>query len=364
MEEVRYAWASFKSARKLSPSYASNDNSTTVWYDVPAPVIVHCREFSDEPDAEDRGRVDGGTRLSATDDGEPANDREISTSPSRDRDDDASRSNEQWEMRHSNTVELTAVASVETDEDGLPAISFSFLRADEKLGTKRSDAGTDSSFYDLPRNLYVSDETEIEIETETETETEIVKVVESRDETEAARDTDETRVTMETELNEGSAKGPTALDGNVDRSIASEKAEDRNDRAKRSVGSLKSGRKSYDEYAEYEEYDAGIASMSGSYSDPECSNDVPSTASRRFERSKVAHSEVRQRWTTARSEEKYRSRAVLRLPEYLAKMYISSLAKRQRYSLHTRFLSRELPLRIFRVFKSYVHWNQILIATR
>nr|XP_031827110.1 uncharacterized protein LOC116424624 isoform X2 [Nomia melanderi] len=304
MEEVRHAWASLKSVRKLSPSYASSDNSTTVWYDAPAPVIVHCREFSDEADVENRERIDQGTALPATADGQ-----EISTGPSRDRDDDASRASEQWEVRHRNTVELTAVASVKTDEDGLPTISFSFLHANEKLGTKRSDAETDSSFYDLPRNSHVRDETEVEIETETETETEteIVKVVESRGETEATRDTNEIRATMETEFDGGSAKGPTALDDAVDRSVASEKSEDRNDPAKLSRGSLKSGRKSYgvatdnDESAEYEEYDAGIASMSGSYSDPECSNDVLSTASRRLERSKLQRHRLGKAWSKMKS---------------------------------------------------------------
>lgn len=331
MEEVRHAWATLKSARKLSTSSSNanicNDsNSTTIWYDAPAPVIVHCRDFCDE----NRGigkPIEERSTVSAIDD-EPGT---VVPPPSPSR----KTTVHQRDKRHRNTVELTAVASVKTDEDGVPTISFSFLQNDEKPPAARSDSnastsvpsgvaddadqtGTDCSsppyqLYDVPRNSYVRQENETESET-AKIENEIEKAVESPRDV-ATDDGDGILGTIREEFNEKPAKGVVTSDesvDSVDRPIPPTKTNgratvkidspggERNDRAKRSVRSLKSGRKSY-ATEDNEEYDAGIASMSGSYSDPECSNDALSAASRRIRRSKLQKHRLGKAWDKMRS---------------------------------------------------------------
>lgn len=318
MEEVKQAWASLKSVRKLSSSSANgnSDGPTTIWYDVPVPVIIHCHAFTDVIEADmlkvtAERSADATVNASASAGEEQlyqnneemlkclSNDRRAL--PSADVGDNASL--EKGEegarvKRHRSTVELTAVTSVRTDEDGLPTISFSFLHADEKLGAVAEDvapvaandqqAATQSQLYDFPRNSYVAGETEIETETE--------KVVESRREAEA--DGNEIRGTIPTEfdvvpaaarneadqVDEAAGDPPKEPCDTGGEEIAREKAVEstamkidvlpaerkaRYDRAKRSSRSLKSGRKSYN----MSERD-GPGAMSGSYSDPECSNDV------------------------------------------------------------------------------------------
>ncbi|XP_076643109.1 nostrin [Halictus rubicundus] len=341
MEEVRHAWASLKSARILSSSngnanVCNDSNSTTIWYDAPAPVIVHCRDFCDE----NRGigkPIEERSTVSAIDDDQSVSPRDrepVSTSPSGDRGKTAVC---QREKRHRNTVELTAVASVKTDEDGVPTISFSFLHTDEKplapdtntstsvpSGVADDAEQTDSSpsyqLYDVPRNSYVPEEIETESET-TKTEIEFEKVVESRrDEAETAGEGNGIHGTNREEFNEKSTRGAVTPDDSVDSvdsvdrppvkangratvkidSPGDSDRNGRNDRAKRSVRSFKSGRKSYGT-EDNEEYDAGIASMSGSYSDPECSNDALSTVSRRIRRSKLQKHRLGKAWDKMRS---------------------------------------------------------------
>ena len=309
MEEVRHAWASLKSVRKLSSSNGNgnNDSPTTIWYDVPVPVIIHCHAFTDVIEADmlkvtDERSTDAMVNASASVGEEQLyqNNEEMLKCLSNDNASSEKSEESTREKRYRSTVELTAVTSVKTDEDGLPTISFSFLQADEKLvavaedvapvATNDQQAASQNQLYDFPRNSYVPGETEIEVETETE------KVVESR--REAVADGNEIHGTIPTEFDmvaaavrneadqvnevvEDPSKKPCDTD---DEEIVREKADEstamkidvlpaerkaRYDRAKRSSRSLKSGRKSYNT----SERD-GPGAMSGSYSDPECSNDA------------------------------------------------------------------------------------------
>ncbi|XP_053994278.1 uncharacterized protein LOC128884722 [Hylaeus volcanicus] len=328
MEEARHAWSSFKSVGKLSSSRGNGDtdNSTTIWYDVPVPVIIHCHEFPDaneanKPkvtaatnDANAFGAVDQDRRMMLADSPETERDKEtkfdLYANESLPLDTERSRQ----EKRHRNTVELTAITSVKTDRDGVPSISFSFVHADEKLPRTseidgRSSEGRDAStssrnqLYDFPKSSYIRDENETE------------KVIESRDETDA--DGNEIQRASQEEVDAGSIDVPRKMHGDAkeprdaleqEKLIAREKANDRtiaktdlpakrlDRRAIRSARSLRSERKSYGMSEGEYDGDAGIASMSGSYSDPECSNEPPSNVSRRNRHSKLQKHRLGKAW--------------------------------------------------------------------
>ncbi|KZC08699.1 PREDICTED: uncharacterized protein LOC107186932 [Dufourea novaeangliae] len=358
MDEVRHAWASFKSGKNLSLSTvpsANDNNSSTIWYDVPVPVIIHCRDFSDVTKIDEPEKT-GDPRMEVIATGAKEERfyrkneevsrslrREYNEPPNVDLSDGKSLEQSKprdKEKRHRNTVELTAVSSVKTDEDGVPTIEFSFLHADEKLRTTDSDesatggaatANTNanetrtndddqSQLYDFPRNSKscVPEETEIEIETE--------KVVESPGEADATtsggneihgtirEEFDAESALVRNETHGNASDSPTGsaatLDGTSDRVIALEKVigqtttmtmiskidsaaetKDRDDRRKRSVRSLKSGRKSYGT-SDNDEYDAGIASMSGFA--------LSSVATRRIGRSKLQKHRFGKAWEKMR----------------------------------------------------------------
>ncbi|XP_066596133.1 uncharacterized protein Nost [Prorops nasuta] len=151
MNEVKQVLSSLRSTSRSSTllvnGSSSNNkqhrsNSGTTWYDLPTPVIIHCREFEDSKDkmedlygnnAEARKSLD--TALSAPD-------TEI-TSTGR---------------RLSSSVEIIAANSVVTDEDGVPSISFSFLqqtegKLSENCGSLRDESC--SNLYDFPRGSHV-----------------------------------------------------------------------------------------------------------------------------------------------------------------------------------------------------------------
>ncbi|XP_076387469.1 nostrin isoform X2 [Megachile rotundata] len=309
--EARHAWASLKSIRKLSSSLSNgnsdaNGGSTTTWYDAPVPVIIHCHEF---PDATDRSEiVSMERRASEAEEEEKDEARRTSREQvaSEEKREDTGR--EGGEKRHRSTVELTAVASVKTDEDGLPEISFSFLHANldrcsfgEETAPSRSidsatvtatstatvtdnllehrRTSTQNRPYDFPNGLRVPDE----IETE--------KVVESRCAAEAPRD--QTRG-IPTTRRESDDADINALEDTAERNT------DRYDRAKRLVRSLKLGRKRYGE-SESDGEDAGIPTISGSYSDPECSNDVSANVSPRWKNGHSKKHRLGKAWEKMRS---------------------------------------------------------------
>lgn len=229
MEEARHAWATLKSVRKLTLLNGNgngndngngvNGNSTTVWYDIPAPVIIHCCQ--ELPDASKSDRVEPIEETASV-----ATTNQESTTDTRDNKGPEKRGDEkEGENRCRNTVELTAVTSVKTDDDGVPKISFSFLHSDDKSRTavveratvtgettttwttatvttnkNDEDTSTRDELYDFPRNSYVHDEIESE------------KAVESERESKVAKDDEEIRGTSPAKFHGESAEIRNEID--------------------------------------------------------------------------------------------------------------------------------------------------------
>lgn len=143
MNEVRQNWSSLKTPRS---SIVVSGNST--WYDVPAPVIVHNRQFIEEcsslrqEEEEALYQNDVEAKLNCLNKEQP-------------------QQNGCCKKRHSSSIELTAATSVKTDADGVPTITFSFFRTDEQRidcngATDVTDGAVDVSatdqLYDFPRS--------------------------------------------------------------------------------------------------------------------------------------------------------------------------------------------------------------------
>lgn len=322
MEEARHAWATLKSVRKLTSLNGNgngndngngvNGNSTTVWYDIPAPVIIHCCQ--ELPDASKLDRVEPIEERTSV-----ATANEESTTDTRDNKGPEKRGDEKdGENRHRNTVELTAVTSVKTDDDGVPKISFSFLHSNDKPRTavveratvtgetttkwttatvttnkNDEDTSTRDELYDFPRNSYVHDEIESE------------KAVESERESEVAKDDEEIRGTSPAKFHGESAEIRNEIDHrNVTDSqdskesrqevTSAEKASDptiainvANSEGKTDPCDPANRRKRHCDgsKAQSDGYDASVPATGFSYSDVECSNDSLSNAvARREER--------------------------------------------------------------------------------
>ncbi|XP_050588291.1 uncharacterized protein LOC126921096 isoform X1 [Bombus affinis] len=325
MEEARHAWATLKSVRKLTSLNGNgndngngvNGNSTTVWYDIPAPVIIHCCQ--ELPDASKLDRVEPIEKRTCV-----ATTNEESTTDTRDNKGPEKRGDEkEGENRHRNTVELTAVTSVKTDDDGVPKISFSFLHSNDKPRTavveratvtgetttkwttatvttnkNDEDTSTRDELYDFPRNSYVHDEIESE------------KAVESERESEVAKDDEEIRGTSPAKFHGESAEIRNEIDHrNVTDSqdskesrqevTSAEKASDptiainvANSEGKTDPCDPANRRKRHCDgsNAQSDGYDASVPATGFSYSDVECSNDSLSNAvARREERYPKKH---------------------------------------------------------------------------
>lgn len=352
MNEMRHVLTSLKTPTK------SSSLSSATWYDVPTPIIVHCREFREEagcdakndvarnrerPHEDETGNrrfVEGNAIETTILDREPSLERdplrvlsfwpanvgcsekdlatsnrgELSPEGSSDSKEQLyrnSRAKAEVEAetetvdgstrvhvsldslevnrqvngertrdgkRRATTMELNATTTVKTDADGVPTISFSFLRAEENfhenddeiviLEVDTSDRADSSGHqsYDLPK----------------------ITVLENN------------RVSLEragneinnTEINSNEFSLPavrqdvydvprsTRKDGSWNESreeVMAIRILERKDQCGRmnTLGSrsLRSGRRSYGT-SDSDGYDAGIASMSGSYSDPEaCPNE-------------------------------------------------------------------------------------------
>ncbi|RLU23069.1 hypothetical protein DMN91_005347 [Ooceraea biroi] len=349
MNEVRHVLTALRSPAKSSTlSNGASGVATTTWYDVPAPIIVHCREFHEEAERKDvdvkndnvmkerkkssekiasinsfdKGveadsfdrekkvkslRRDSNERHErslgkATPTGRPSSDTEalyqnnveaalnslskVCTESSRFKSSPESCANDgnRNGKRHSTTVELNATTSVKTDVDGIPTISFSFLRTDEKyhedsaeevviLEVDTSDQPDSSAnqLYDFPKSS-VLDNSRTSLEHTDD------KEINVKSSSPAVR---QEFYDVPKSMKEMSLNGSREKDAQVHSSrqnvkeaasvIISSNRRNR-DQIKRSTRSLKSGRRSYGA-SDSDGYDAGIASMSGSYSDPECPNE-------------------------------------------------------------------------------------------
>lgn len=369
MNEMRHVLTSLRTPAKsssLNSGIATSSAATATWYDIPTPIIVHCREFREEAgrdakkndDARNRrgfreeemgnGRFIEGNATAAFDI-ESSSERDarvrspkdanvgcsekdatsnrpegLSLEGSFDSVDKASCRSSQTQAADANgptrvhvsdsleakpaesrvnertrdgkrrgtSMELNATATVKTDVDGVPTISFSFLRADENfhedddeiviLEVDTSDQADSSGnqSYDLPKSA-VLESNRVSLErpgndkeiNSSESSLPVVRqdlydVPRSMcenvpsdeprdDETVAVRDLERERSRI------------------ADTIVSPERKDQQRDRMKRSTRSLtiRSGRRSYGT-SDSDGYDAGIASMSGSYSDPEaCPNE-------------------------------------------------------------------------------------------
>lgn len=383
MNEVRHVLTALMSPAKsatLSNGAAAAGVATATWYDVPAPVIVHCREFQEEADVvgSDNGtkkknrkshemeaevkfseistnvkpvdkEAEAGSlardsriissekdtmsiaRVSVNSEALYQNNVEVdlnnlgkdSSEPQTRASESRANDGNRQGKRHSTTVELNATTTVMTDADGVPTISFSFLRADEQfhenadedeiviLEVDTSDqVDSGNQLYDLPKSAILGN-SQVSLERiddkEANAESPSPEICqELYDVPKSTRNTSLKGSTREDEA-------PTSELEPENKKITGATGE-RNQRCdnqiKRSTRSLKSGRRSYGA-SDSDGYDAGIASMSGSYSDPECPHEETSTSggSGRSKRLKLQKRRLGKAWGRMRTwlrEEKTR----------------------------------------------------------
>jgi hypothetical protein len=329
MNEMRHVLTALKSPTRSSTlSNGAAGVATTTWYDVPAPVIVHCRDFHEEVERKgkdrgnpcersanvetlererSRGCLRGGTnerherslekdvtgRLSSADD-EALYQNNVEAAlnslskicsesskfevPSLE-----SCANDSNRKRRSTTLELNATTTVKTDADGIPTISFSFLRTDDKfqedpaeeiviLEVDTSDEPDCSAnqLYDFPKNTLPGNGQVCSQACTDKNEVECSSPAVRQDLYDMPKSMKEMSLSRSREENAPADSSRQNVKETASAVVAPNR---RNcDQTKRSTRSLKSGRRSYGA-SDSDGYDAGIASMSGSYSDPECPNE-------------------------------------------------------------------------------------------
>jgi len=398
---VRHVLTALKTPAKsstLSSGVASV--ATATWYDIPTPIIVHCREFREETgrdvikndEARDRkrscedemeisfveknttaGSFELDTRVWSSKDASNVECSEKDTltslaggrlslslnsvdkTSSRDNAEAVvtvvrkssrrradveprslevnpeSRLNERTldRKRRSTTMELNATTTVETDADGLPTISFSFLRADENfhenddeiviLEVDTSDRAdfSGNQLYDLPKSVILEKNSRASLERVGRDkeinlgEPSLLTIRQDLyDVPKPTRENVSLNDSREEEVPICNLKRENCKIANV--TVLPEKRNQQRDRMKYSTRSLRSGRRSYGA-SDSDGYDAGIASMSGSYSDPECPNEEAelseSGGSDRSKRLRLQKRRLGKAWSRMRSwlrEEKTR----------------------------------------------------------
>jgi len=317
---MRHVLTALKSPTRSSTlSNGAAGVATTTWYDVPAPVIVHCRDFHEEVERNDKERgnpcersakiesleregnarcLRGGSnerrslekdvtgRLSSSD-GEALYQNNVEAalnslskicSESKFEASAEPCANDSSRKRHSTTLELNATTMVKTDADGIPTISFSFLRTDDKfqedpaeeivileVDTSDEPDCSGNQLYDLPKSTLLGN-SQVSLQCTDKNEMECSSPAVRQDLYDMPKSMKEMSLSKSRETQNAQTDSS--------RQNVKEAANRRNcDQIKRSTRSLKSGRRSYGA-SDSDGYDAGIASMSGSYSDPECPNEV------------------------------------------------------------------------------------------
>ncbi|GAB1859702.1 Nostrin [Camponotus japonicus] len=338
MNEMRHVLTALRSPVKSSTLSTSTVGiATATWYDVPAPIIVHCREFHEEAarhdvaeDEESKKFCEKETKIGSIDENTKAGsfEKEIHTkdlgSSEKNANIESSKKdttiarpssfnealyqnketvlNDRNRKRHSTTVELNATTMVKTDVDGVPTISFSFLRVDEKFHndgdeivilevdtSDRAENSPENQLYDLPKSAVQSR----------------VSLKQSDDKQTSVESSPNLQVLYDVPkpAKDASLNRSQEVEAAMTRSnVSFEKRKQPRDQRKRSTRSLKSGRRSYGA-SDSDGYDAGIASMSGSYSDPECPNEEGSVSggSDRSRRIKLQKRRLGKAWGRMRS---------------------------------------------------------------
>ncbi|KAI4502843.1 hypothetical protein M0802_001887 [Mischocyttarus mexicanus] len=316
MNEVRHVWTSLRSSSRSSTlnSNMSNEGnrraSTSTWYDIPAPIIIHCRDFRENEvvmindKMEDQKCQENNDkticRVSSNNENHVVeevlyennmdmvrhdNSKDIQDESrllkiiSNDLKTNEEASLEDKNKKHINSVELMATTSVETDEHGMPKISFSFLQGDELLERNTSldldetktkdknDIKEDSTLdrlYDFPKKSS-SNDNDNERHIDDNTDDVIAELYDKPKNTlsspklyDVSQKQDDNDTTTDKEITITERKfirTANTLHGS-------------------SVRSLK-----WKKLRKHSENNTGMTSTSGCYSDPECSNDTESNAS-------------------------------------------------------------------------------------
>jgi len=226
------------------------------------------------------------------------------------------------------TMELNATTTVKTDADGVPTISFSFLRADEnfhenddeivilEVDTSDQTNSSGNQLYDLPKSASLeNNQSPLERtghDKEINSGEPSLPIIRQDlyDVPKSTRKDVSSNDLQEKEMPICNPAQENCKSTNMLVSFEKNKNQQR-DQMKRSTRSLKSGRRSYGA-SDSDGYDAGIASMSGSYSDPECPNEAAlseSGDSNRSKRLKLQKRRLGKAWGRMRSwlrEEKTR----------------------------------------------------------
>ncbi|XP_035739332.1 uncharacterized protein LOC118449177 [Vespa mandarinia] len=325
MNEVRHVWTSLRSSSKSSTLNSLNMNnennrvSTTTWYDIPAPIIIHCRDFrenevvminekmEDQKCQEDNERPTSVSSIVSNDKihVEEAlyennmdmviheNSKDIKDESrllkiiSNDLKTTVETSLEDKNKVHSSSVELMATTFVKTDEHGMPTISFSFLQGDELLERNTQEIDEISledkndnieesildRLYDFPKKS-----SNIDNDNETLTKENERKIEENSDNAIAELYDKPKRLSSKTLIDVAKKSDNDVTDKEI---IIIERKFTRT--ANRSHGSSVRSLK-LRKHQKTSESDTGITSTSGCYSDPECSNDTASN---------VSHSRIR-----------------------------------------------------------------------
>ncbi|XP_015601249.1 uncharacterized protein LOC107270605 isoform X2 [Cephus cinctus] len=335
MNEVKQVWTSLRSPR-TSTTLINNTNSNTTWYDVPAPVIIHNRDFCEDTSAigtsSERNKVETTPcELSRMDEVSKKHNMQqnkmvqdevlyqnnveaalnslskICVEPLKaEMDLDMSTDNSEKEAspglnseteesnqrrRHSSSVEIAATSSLTIGEDGMPSISFSFLQTEDSTKVieakdkvvkdeekEKVEAGIQDQLYDFPKSPTV----------------EAINVTGSSADTKRRKDDDniDEKNTIEDDLydvpksaketNDSVTKDSETIESFKEDDLNLPSSERKND-SKRSSRSLKSSRSMRVAESDMTET-LGIAS--GSYSDPECPEGLSSRHSKRLKRQK------------------------------------------------------------------------------
>ncbi|KAK2581219.1 hypothetical protein KPH14_008017 [Odynerus spinipes] len=297
-------------------SNEGNQASTTTWYDIPTPIIIHCHDFR-EDEVEMIGKKKEDVKTCEEESSKPM--RVNSTVSSNDEIpvveealyqnsvdivghensndiQDESRlfkiiasdpkvneetSSQDRNRKHSTSIELMATTYVRTDEDGVPKISFSFLQGDELLEKNdqgdeeendedkndRPESSLDDRLYDFPKKSSRDDDNEAEKNDKRSIQEDSSNV--------ANELYDKPKPISDKNLNDASndTGNDTSKEITVERKIIPITFRAHGS----SLRSLKS-RKRKETFGS-DTRDTGLTSTSGCYSDPEFSNDTASNVS-------------------------------------------------------------------------------------
>ncbi|KAG7214179.1 hypothetical protein KM043_001525 [Ampulex compressa] len=349
MEEAKQAWISLMSPVRPSTlrpgalGVADGDGegaglcSTTIWYDVPRPTIVHCRKFEGDmetgaraaaaagaaaaeavaEDKETRAGTDSAARQPvAPEYGEDARRRDDLEAGAR-----ASESGAEARAkirsdsagipaapataptRRSNAIALSAVTSVREGLDGAAIVDIKFLRTNRPA----EEAGSDATLVGASQRTRAEEDREEDREEEEEQREEEARSRGVHLDNDEGGEVDVEGSTSRHRQGSCSRGGDGGRDASPKEAVEGRATAPRGRTARRkgSSSSLRGTAKRACEASDSDGYDPGIASMSGSYSDPECprrnEEEGPAEAGRYAARQRARKGRLRKTWGRMRS---------------------------------------------------------------